>query len=564
MRGFAGFFTFPDPSPDAATLLARLTPADTLILAGGRAGLAGPGLARSDDGRLTVAFDGTIHDRAEPRTEDDAARCLALYQQHGAACVERLRGPFALAVWDERDGTGLLARDPLGLRAVYYFQEETTGRLLFATGVRPLAASGVVPRQLDARGLYGFFRHGAVPGSVSMVAGVRALEAGERLAWQAGRVTSERSRPRERVPYPKTDQEYTAALRAALLDSVDQHLADNAAAGVFVGGGMGSAALLALAREAGREKNLRALTIGFDDAADDETDLAQRTAAHFGVPHTHLRLDRKRARAWFDDYLPALDQPGVHGFPMFALCRFAREERIGVALAGVGLAELFGDCVLHARLKRMTTGNPRPGWMESWFGRAFQVKTPMLADFLSRPPTLSGAYAALRGVHTAEEARALVARFADPTGCADPATEDGPAANDFPTPDDEINALEYRRLLRDQLLRQADAFSRAHGLDLRLPFVDVRVAEVIAQNPATSRAWVSRLMVRLAVPEMPPWIPTKTARPGLWFPFETWQAGEWGAAKPADAAGSRQTRRTWEQKWALFLFRRWWRRMGTG
>ncbi len=316
MSGFAGFFDLP--------------------------------LQSSANGPVAVAFDGAFHDQRR--------NAFALYTQHGAACVERLRGPFALAVWDARDGgTGLLARDPMGLRSLYYFHDAGTGRLSFATGVKALMADGTVPRQLDARGLYGFFRHGAVPEPFSMVAGVHALPKPAR-GCSGGRASSPSNGPRRRrpLPFPPDDREIVKSLRAALLDSVANTSRTTRRRGCSWVGGLGSAALLALAREAGREKHLRALTIGFDDAATDETDLARRTAAHFGVPHTHLRLDRARARAWFDDYLPALDQPGVHGFPMFALCRFAREEGITVALAGIGLAELFGDPALHARLKRMT------------------------------------------------------------------------------------------------------------------------------------------------------------------------------------------------------------------
>ena len=591
MSGFAGFCTFPDPSPDAADLLARLQHAPShpgpatrsapLVSGGGRAGLIAAQYACSDGDRLIVAFDGAIYNRdtlrsgldatatalLPPQDSGDAELVLALYARYGASCIERLRGPFALTILDERgdgDGACVLARDPMGLRALYYYHDEPGGRLVFASAVRPLAASGIVPRQLDARGLYGFFRHGAVPEPFSLVAGVRALETGARLLWRAGQVTRERSRPSAPARTAPNDQELAKSLRASLLDSVEQHLADGAPQAVFVGGGIGSAVLLAMAREVGRERNLRALTLGFDYPPLDKTDLARQTAEYFGVPHTHLRLDRARARAWFDDYLPALDQPGVQGFPWFALCRFAREEGVGVALAATGLSEFFGDSVLHAQIKRLMDGKHRSGPLGSLFNWAWRAgnrspSPPMLADFLTRPPTLPGAYAAIRGVHTAEESRAMVARFADPTGCADPA----PDVDEFPTPDDEINALECQRLLRDQLLRHADAFGRAHGLELHLPFVDGRVAETIARIPAASRAGAAHLALVRAVPELPPWIKIKSANSGLRLPLEEWQAGEWGAAKPADGAGLR-ARRAWEQKWSLFLFRRWWRQVSSG
>ena len=457
------------------------------------------------------------------------------------------------------------------MRSLHYFHDEATGRLAFATGVRPLAASGIVPRQLDARGLYGFFRHGAVPEPCNLVAGVHALETGGRLSWQEGRVTHDQVyRPRRFASAAREDDAPRAAktLRTALLDSVEQHLADGTPRAIFVGGGTGSAALLALARETGHEKNLRVLTLGFDDARFDETDLARRTAAHFGMPHTPLRLDRGRARTWFDEYLPGLDQPGVHGFPWFALCRFAREEGIDVALAGIGTGELFGNARLHRLLKASWRLDQRLGRVRVPLGRALlatasRPSQQRLADFLTRPPTLAGAYAVLRGVHTAEEARALVARFTDPTGCADPFPEDE-APEEFPTLNDEINALELRRRLRDQCLRAADASGRAHGVELRLPFVDVRVQETLAQLPAAVRLRGKRWdPLRAAVPEIPAWVHTLGGG-GLHFPFEAWQTGEWGAAKPADAAGRGRTRRTWEQKWSLFLFRRWWRQVDPG
>ena len=589
MSGFAGFCTFPDPSPDASNLLARLQralpPSDPapLLFAGGCAGLAAARLARSADGRLAAAFDGAIYNRDAlraglttplPATAPDAELVLALYARHGAACVEQLRGPFALAVWDVsaggRDGACLLARDPLGLRSLYYYHDEPGGRLFFATGVRPLAASGVAPRQLDARGLYGFFRYGAVPEPFSIVAGVSALEPGGRRRWADGRLSRETGCvPAPELPAAVDDDPASAAksLRAALLDSVTHHLADDRPAGIFVGGGAGSAALLALAREAGREKNLRALTVSFDGAAPDESVLARRAAEHFGVPHTLLRLDRDRVRAWFDDFLPALDQPGVHGFPWFALCRAAREEGVGTALAGVGAGELFGDVRLQWRLAALLRAGGRHGRTRAAVGRALlavasRPSWQRLADFLTRPPTPAGAYAALRGIHTAGEARALVARFTDPTGCADPVPGDV-AANESPTLDDGINALERQRRLRDQLLRDLDAASRAHRVELRLPFVDARVAEALARIPAAVRLrgehWC---LLRAAVPEIPGWVDAETAR-GPQFPFDAWRAGEWGAAKPTDAAGSR-TRRAWQQKWGLFLFRRWWRQVEPG
>ena len=535
---------------------------------------------RSADGRRVIVFNGEIYNFLELRKELEAAGAvfrsqsdtevvLSLYERHGPACVERLRGMFALAVWDEQAGTCFLARDPLGIKPLYYYHDEAAGVLAFASEIRSLLATGLVPKRLDAQGLYGYFRSGSVPEPLTMIAGVRCLEPGTRMQWDAGRITRDRfwtlrfgSGPTE------TDAENAATVRGALADSVEHHFVSDVNVGLFLSGGIDSTALLALARANGRE-NVRTFSIGFDDdLAADESGIARRTAAHFGAQHAEWRLDRASGRALFDEFLPCIDQPSVDGFNTYAVSRFTREQGIKVALSGLGGDELFGGYPSFQQLPRMVALSRRLGPLRGMAGGvlAALAGSPSwrrMGDFLRQPPTLGNAYTAYRGIHTDAEARALVARFTN----FDPATLSTPDeghATGYATAADEISALELQRYMSNQLLRDSDVMSMANGLELRVPFVDRRLVETIARLPAAQRLQSGKGLLLRAVPEVPEWVAGQPKR-GFLFPFEKWMAGDWGGA-PAVVPGSKaakQAGRTWYQKWSVFVFEHWWRQFSS-
>lgn len=599
MCGIAGFITHPAPLPNRKEALAALErslhhrgPDDqgTYISPDGRCGLTNARLAildlsaaghqpmRSADGRRVIVFNGEIYNFLELRRELEAAGAvfrsrsdtevvLQLYERHGPACVERLRGMFALAVWDEWEGSCFMARDPLGIKPLYYYHDPDEGLLAFASELRALLVSGLAPKRLDPQGLYGYFRSGSVPEPLTMIAGVRCLEPGTRMRWQAGRITRDRFWSLHFAPGGTGsggDGNTAPTVRAALLDSVEHHFVSDVDVGLFLSGGIDSTAVLALARVNGRG-NIRTFSIGFDDdAAADESGIARRTARHFDAQHAEWRLNRKTGRALFDEFLPHVDQPSVDGFNTFAVSRFAREQGIKVALSGLGGDELFGGYPSFRQLPRMVGWSRKLGPLRGLTGAAltaFAPRAPLrrLGDFLRHPPTLANAYAAYRGIHTDAEARALVACFADADGCADAAPGGGERV-DYPTEADEICALELRRYMSNQLLRDSDVMSMANGLELRVPLVDRQVVETLARIPAKQRLLAGKGLLLRAVPEVPDWVTGQPKR-GFLFPFETWMAGDWGASPtpPADGNERGQKPRAWYQKWSVFVFTHWWR-----
>ncbi len=532
---------------------------------------------RSANGHRVIVFNGEIYNFLDLRKELEAAGVvfqshsdtevvLALYERHGSACVERLRGMFALAIWDEQEGTCFLARDPLGIKPLYYYHDEAAGVLVFASEIRSLLATELVPKRLDPQGLYGYFRSGSVPEPLTMIAGVRCLEPGTRMRWQAGQMTRDRFWFLRFGSEPTvSDAEAIASVRAALIDSVEHHFVSDVNVGLFLSGGIDSTALLALARANGRE-NIRTFSIGFDDdTAADESAVARRTAEHFGAQHAEWRLDRKSGRTLFDEFLPHIDQPSVDGFNTYAVSRFTREQGIKVALSGLGGDEIFGGYPSFRQLPRMVAWGRRLGPLRHLAGDTLVNWAPRaslqrLGEFLLQPPSLANAYTAYRGIHTAAEARALVARFTEADLGHDPLPADDPEEN-YPTVADEISALEIRRYMSNQLLRDSDVMSMANGLELRVPLVDRAVMDALARIPSEQRLLAGKGLLLRAVPEVPDWVAGQPKR-GFAFPFETWMAGEWGAPPAsANGGGAEPKGRTWYQKWSVFVFTHWWQQL---
>ncbi len=300
------------------------------------------------DGRFTITYNGEIYNFAELRaslitagvtfrSNSDTEVILRLYEAEGAAFVERLRGMFAFAIWDERERTCFLARDRFGIKPLYY--HDARGVLTFASEVRALLAAGV-PATVDATAAYHYFRSGSVPDPLTLIHGVRALEAGHYLIWQDGRLTSRRY---WELKFPDAQEagDPAAIARQALLDSVTHHFVSDVPVGVFLSGGKDSTAIVALARLL-RTGELRTFSLAFPGSPLDEGPDARRTADHFRTTHHEWALDGTTARGLFDEFMASADQPSIDGFNTFSVCRLARQHDTKVVLSGLGGDELFG------------------------------------------------------------------------------------------------------------------------------------------------------------------------------------------------------------------------------
>ena len=534
---------------------------------------------RSDDGRYVIVFNGEIYNfralRADLEAQGETFRSgsdteviLRLYQREGRAGVRRLRGMYAFAIYDERTGEGFLARDPLGIKPLYVFQDAARGELVFASELRTLLRPGWVPRKIDPQGLYGYFATGTVPEPRTMIENVRCWPAGHSLRWRDGKIEADKFWTWEFPPEGVVDEETTAAtVREALLDSVGCHFESDVPVSIFLSGGIDSTVLLALARARGH-KHLHTYSIGFDHSLLDESAIARRTAEHFGVEHSEWRLDAELGRKLFQEFLTALDQPSVDGFNTYVVSRFAHAHGRKVVLSGLGGDELFGGYPSFQRIPQMVALGRRLRWLgpvktagARWLDRHGRTPTwQRLGAYLDGPPTLPRAYEAFRGIFTAREAARLAGYYLDLPSDAFRAEAEPPDPRRFPTTTDAVSVMETERYMRNQLLRDSDVMSMANSLELRVPFVDQRLVETISRIPARWRLAQGKKILGAAVPEIPEWVMQQPKR-GFTFPFKDWAAGPWMDLLARTDKASGVQPQTWYQKWSVVVFEHWWKQV---
>jgi asparagine synthase (glutamine-hydrolysing) len=530
--------------------------------------LSGAGRQPMTRGDLTICFNGEIYNFRELRaeleghgvrfeTQSDTEVILRLYEREGIASVRRLRGMFAFAIWDEANGLALLARDPLGIKPLYVYKSH--GRLLFASELRALVGCGRFEVGLDEDAVGGYLTMGSVPEPLTLVKDVKMLEAGNTLTWQSGEM--------ERLSYwqigflgGEAPRDPVGWTRNALLESVRHHFVSDVPVGLFLSGGIDSTALLALANEVGHS-GIRAFCVGVDDPAADESDVARRTAQHFGAQYEELRLDAHGARELFSDYLEAVDQPSIDGLNTFTVSALARREGVKVVLSGLGGDELFGGYASFQKIPKMLRahrfGKMVPGTRLG--ARLLLRRKPQgrrLSEFLGSCGSVVDAYSSMRGIFSQAEAGALTRWL---TGSEMDLSYT--AGLTYPTDLDAVSAMELTRYMRNQLLRDSDVMSMAHGLELRVPFVDRVLFEAVARVPARVRLQEGKRLLTDAVPEVPEWVVNQKKR-GFLFPFQKWLGAEWGEMLDVATRGAPVPVVTWYQRWSIFMLRHAAQRLG--
>ena len=503
----------------------------------------------SADGRFQLVLNGEIYNFPELRRElegegvrfrsrSDTEVVLALYARQGAAMLGRLRGMYALALWDDREKSLLLARDPLGIKPLYLCEEG--GCLRFASQVKALAAGGAVSREVDPAGVAGFLLWGSVPEPLTIRRAVRALPAGHHLLARDG------SAGEPRLHAPAAVSPLAMTPEAAVEDSVVAHLVSDVPVAVFLSAGLDSGLIAALARRHLPEPPAT-FTLSFDVLAGtprDEAPLAAAVARALGTRHVERRVGRADFPALWRDAVAAMDQPSIDGFNTFMVSRAAHEAGLKVVLSGLGGDEIFGSYPSFADVPRLARAARRASWVPglaaAWpaLARAAAPARPKLAGLLRYGRTLPGAYYLRRGLFLPEELPGLMGRDAAAAGLAhyDPVAD---AARDLAAANGHagdawtaVHELETARYLRNQLLRDSDWASMASSVELRVPFVDAWLRRRLAAHgfePARGRGKAE--LVRRAAPELPAALFTRP-KTGFYVPVMEWMDTGGAGAPP--------------------------------
>jgi asparagine synthase (glutamine-hydrolysing) len=553
----------------------------------------------SADGRLVVTFNGEIYNYRQLRntlerrgrifrTRSDTEVLLHLYAEKGEAMVHDLRGMFAFALWDGERRTLLLARDPYGIKPLYYADDGWTFR--FASQVKALRAGGAVGAEPEPAGQAGFCLFGSVPEPFTAYREIRALPAGTTLL--VDRLGGGEPRRYHSVAQVWREAEDSAPgrrgadsagameeVRSALLDSVRHHLVADVPVGAFLSAGIDSGALVGLMRDAGRQ-DVETVTLAFGEfrgRPEDEAPLAEEVARQYGTRHTTRVVTRAEFDADLPRILEAMDQPSIDGINTWFVAKAARELGLKVAVSGLGGDELFGgypsfrDIPRWVRLLAVPARVPLLGRMARMAARPL-IGTlgghPKVAGMLELGGSWAGAYLLRRGlfmpwelaqVLTPDVAAEGLRRLAPLRLVADALRPRPRSAHG------RVAALETSLYMRNQLLRDTDWAGMAHGLEVRTPLADaVLLRKVAAAGAAgTGPGWrrdIAKAGLALSPSRPLPERVLLRAKTGFSTPIGQWlqsQGQDQGQdqGQPGNAGASASQRKSpqarhWSRQWA--------------
>ena len=460
----------------------------------------------SADGRYVITYNGEIYNFRDLRREleaegrvfvsqSDTEVLLHLYDRDGENMVERLRGMYAFAIWDGGQRGLFMARDPYGIKPIYYADDGRSVR--FASQVKALLAGGGIDTRPAPAGHVGFFVFGYVPEPDTLYRGIRALPAGHTL-WIDG------DGPRAPKKFfdigdvlrgagAGEDSPPTAdLLREVLRDSVAHHMVADVPVGVFLSAGLDSTTIAALASEHETE-GIRAITLGFDEfkgTLSDEAPLAAQVAQHYGAVHDTRWVRRENFVGEVERITAAMDQPTIDGVNTYFVSKAASEAGLKVALSGLGGDEIFGGYQSFIDIPRVVSALG-PLRYAPWLGRGIRViSEPMIRrlcspkyagvlEYGSRPGDF---YLLYRAVFPPWELPKVLDPDLVREGWRELAarTRLEGTVDGLVTPRAIVAALESSWYMRSQLLRDSDWAGMAHSLEIRVPLVDASLLRRLA------------------------------------------------------------------------------------
>jgi asparagine synthase (glutamine-hydrolysing) len=607
MCGIAGLVRHDALAPDDPAAVVRMTEAQThrgpdtggyyrdhcVVLGHRRLSIidvstAGSQPMSNEDGSIWLTYNGELYNHPELRSQlvsrghqfrsrTDTEVIVHGYEEWGVeGLLEKLRGMFAFGLYDSRLGL-LLARDRLGIKPLYYHLGPH-GLVMFASEVRALVASGQVSNERDMDAVAGFLLAGSVAAPRTIVRGVSSLLPGHymlcrpegaiiRKYWDLGVVQGGEPGAAEA----------TERVRALLQDAVCRHLESDVPLGVFLSGGVDSGAVVALASRArAGVPPLTTLTVTFDEPELSEGPETEELAGRFHTDHREVRVTRAEFVSELPTIFAAMDQPTNDGVNTYFVSRAARQAGLTVVLSGLGGDEIFWGYRHHRRL------GGAAGWLArcpsparhalvraaaAWGtvrGRDNWMRMAFLEDHTSSREL----YLLMRGFFPPQhvmrllgigqqEMHATVERHFDGlnANAADQASATG------------FNYLEVKRYLHDQLLRDADVFSMAHSIEVRVPLLDHLVVEYAAAlRPALKMSnGVNKPLLVGAVDDPLLFKAGAAKKRGFSFPMDRWMKDSGGGLEEMAVDGGlldreavrglwkdfRAGRLHWSRAWAL-------------
>jgi asparagine synthase (glutamine-hydrolysing) len=548
-----------------------------------------------------ISYNGEIYNTSELRNDliakgysfqstTDTEVVLHLYEEYGDACVQRMRGMFAFAIWDTQRHKLLLARDRLGIKPIYFARQN--GRLIFASELKCLLASGLVERRISPQALRIYLQLGHIPPPWTIIDGVLPLPPGHLATWQDGTWNMQQYWTLERCPHSKealSKLDRTEELGDILFEAMQRHLISDVPVALFLSGGVDSACLAALARSTGAE-HLTPMTIGFSERGFDETALTRQTARALGLSLKSVVLSSERVAAGIDACLWAMDQPSVDGVNSYWISKIAAEHGFKVAISGQGGDELFGgysSWKWFERFEKIAAWTcPFPSkWSQLFDREPWSYRWRKVSYLFGGSDALLASQMAVKILFLESDVdRLLTPPLAKCRPCRDARDYLENCASRIGHRDSReiLSLMDISTHLQPRLLRDLDAMSMVHSLEVRPVFLDDRIFEFVLSIPGPVRGRPKELLLqsmkRFMPGELLSNLKSRTKRT-FTFPFARWLARDLkpevaeafspprlkdGGILEPEAVGRiwRRFQRSpetvgWSRIWNLFVLARW-------
>src|SRR5271165_1161834 len=555
-----------------------------------------------------IVYNGEIYNFREVRNEleqagtsfvshSDTEVLLKAYARWSEQCLAKFRGMFAFALWDAPRHRLFIARDPMGIKPLYYAQAGSY--FLFASEVRTILGTGLMPPRMDPAGLINYLTFGSAYDPLTLVEGVRALPPGHTLTWEGGVLRQSSYWDLVDDPGPKqasesfsveTEKGAAERLQPILEEAVRLQLVSDVPVGVFLSGGIDSSALVSILHRSGVTASTFAIV--FREADFSEVQHSRAVAAKFHTDHHEINVLQNDVLAAIPDALGAMDLPTMDGVNTYFVSRETRRAGVKVALSGLGGDEVFAGYSTFRTVPRMERfarfWKQVPGVVRGPLASAFSALAPAndqsrkLAALARDNGRLLHPYFLSRMLFTPSQ-RNLLLRQKD-LSAADAATasqRDRLQRTLALDPVNRVSYLESRCYMLNTVLRDVDFMSMSQGLEVRVPLIDHQLAKAVLALPGRWKlnGTPKKLLVGALAGSLPDEIVHRPKR-GFTLPFEHWMRQELrseiepvlDAKRISDGPlggwlAGEQVRQIWQdflegavswsRPWSLFVLQRW-------
>jgi asparagine synthase (glutamine-hydrolysing) len=565
-----------------------------------------------------IVYNGEVYNFREVRAKleraglhfsssSDTEVILKAYAHWGEACLHEFRGMFAFAIWDAQRRRLFVARDPMGIKPLYYFHSEK--HFMFSSEVRTLLGTGLVPRRIDPAGLISYLTFGSLYGPFTLVEGVTSLAPGHYLTWDGqvmetrywdlagegdadvepvGRDLTAPCRNACEMGHRQRD-ELESQVATLLDESVRMQLVSDVPVGVFLSGGIDSSSLVAILSRNGVRPST--FSVVFNESDYSEAECSRAIAQQFRTDHHEIVVSQPDFFAAISPAIHAMDLPTIDGINTYFVAERTRAAGVKVALSGLGGDEMFAGYSSFRTVPRMekfaNVWGQIPPTLRSRLANVFAAFVPgsdqnrKLVALVGNGTGIAHPYFLSRMLFTPEQRDRLL-----PETCsgllrrAEQPWHQSLGRTASLDPINRVSYLEARCYMLNTLLRDSDFMSMAHGLEVRVPLIDQRLVRAVLALPG---AWKvdartpKPLLVKALGGQLPDKIIHRPKR-GFTLPFDHWLRD---ALRPAvdaslrniedgplgswiDGAAARNVwqdflagRTSWSRPWSLYVLQRW-------